>query len=37
MRIYGKISLPGDKSIAHRSIILSVISRGKTVVYNLPG
>jgi len=37
MRIYGKISLPGDKSIAHRSIILSVISRGKTAIYNLPG
>jgi 3-phosphoshikimate 1-carboxyvinyltransferase len=32
----GKISLPGDKSIAHRSIIISAIAKGKTRIYNFP-
>ncbi len=36
VRLTGAINLPGDKSVAHRSIILSAISRGKTVISNLP-
>ncbi len=32
----GSIILPGDKSIAHRAIILSAISSGKTVINNFP-
>lgn len=34
--VRGTITLPGDKSIAHRSIILSAINRGKTRIYNFP-
>ncbi|MFC1658082.1 3-phosphoshikimate 1-carboxyvinyltransferase [Candidatus Omnitrophota bacterium] len=34
--IRGKINLPGDKSIAHRSIIISAIANGKTRIYNFP-
>lgn len=32
----GKVSLPGDKSIAHRAIMLSCLASGKTAVYNFP-
>ncbi len=32
----GKVSLPGDKSIACRSIIISSISSGRTVIENFP-
>ncbi|MCX5700931.1 MAG: 3-phosphoshikimate 1-carboxyvinyltransferase [Candidatus Omnitrophica bacterium] len=32
----GKVILPGDKSIAHRAIILSSISRGKVQIDNFP-
>lgn len=32
----GSIILPGDKSIAHRAIILSAISSGKTIINNFP-
>jgi len=32
----GSISLPGDKSIAHRSIIISSLCKGKTVIDNFP-
>ena len=32
----GSIILPGDKSIAHRAIILSSISFGRTIVKNFP-
>ncbi len=32
----GEVSLPGDKSIAHRSIILSSLSRGLTRIENFP-
>jgi len=32
----GQISLLGDKSIAHRSIIISALSRGKTRIENFP-
>lgn len=35
-RLQGKIVLLGDKSIACRSIIISAISRGKTVIKNFP-
>jgi 3-phosphoshikimate 1-carboxyvinyltransferase len=34
--IRGEIFLPGDKSIAHRSIIISAIAKGKTNIYNFP-
>lgn len=32
----GKVNLPGDKSIAHRALILSALSRGKTILKNFP-
>ncbi len=32
----GKTILPGDKSIAHRALILSAITRGKTTLKNFP-
>ena len=32
----GKITLPGDKSIAHRALILSALSSGKTILKNFP-
>ncbi|TAM37890.1 3-phosphoshikimate 1-carboxyvinyltransferase, partial [bacterium] len=32
----GKITLPGDKSIAHRALIISALSRGKTIIKNFP-
>ena len=32
----GRIKLDGDKSIAHRALILSALSRGKTVLKNFP-
>jgi 3-phosphoshikimate 1-carboxyvinyltransferase len=32
----GKITLPGDKSIAHRAAILSSLARGRTSIYNFP-
>lgn len=32
----GKVILPGDKSIAHRALILSALSRGKTTIKNFP-
>jgi 3-phosphoshikimate 1-carboxyvinyltransferase len=32
----GRIVLPGDKSIAHRALILSALSRGKTILNNFP-
>ncbi|MFH1338996.1 MAG: 3-phosphoshikimate 1-carboxyvinyltransferase [Candidatus Omnitrophota bacterium] len=34
--IRGEISLAGDKSIAHRSIFISAIAKGKTQIYNFP-
>jgi len=34
-KLTGKIFVPGDKSISHRSLILGSISRGETRVYNL--
>lgn len=35
-RVKGEIVLLGDKSIAHRSIIISAITPGKTVISNFP-
>jgi len=32
----GEISLLGDKSIAHRSIIISSLTRGRTIIENFP-
>ncbi|PIQ90802.1 MAG: 3-phosphoshikimate 1-carboxyvinyltransferase [Candidatus Omnitrophica bacterium CG11_big_fil_rev_8_21_14_0_20_41_12] len=32
----GKVNLPGDKSIAHRALILSALSCGKTILKNFP-
>ncbi len=32
----GRIILPGDKSIAHRALILSAISFGRTIINNFP-
>jgi 3-phosphoshikimate 1-carboxyvinyltransferase len=32
----GKVTLPGDKSIAHRSIIISSLSRSPTKIENFP-
>ncbi|MBU0547497.1 MAG: 3-phosphoshikimate 1-carboxyvinyltransferase [Candidatus Omnitrophica bacterium] len=32
----GRISLIGDKSIAHRALIISALSRGKTIIKNFP-
>ena len=31
----GVISVPGDKSISHRAIILSMITQGITKIYNI--
>ncbi len=35
-RVKGLISLPGDKSIAHRCVILSCLSQGLTEIKNFP-
>ncbi|PIP19415.1 MAG: 3-phosphoshikimate 1-carboxyvinyltransferase [Candidatus Omnitrophica bacterium CG08_land_8_20_14_0_20_41_16] len=35
-RFKGRIILPGDKSIAHRAVIVSSISSGRTVIDNFP-
>lgn len=35
-RLRGRISFPGDKSIAHRAVILSSLAAGKTVIENFP-
>ncbi|MCX5703142.1 MAG: 3-phosphoshikimate 1-carboxyvinyltransferase [Candidatus Omnitrophica bacterium] len=36
LHLEGEISLPGDKSIAHRAIILSAITRSLTKIENFP-
>lgn len=36
LRLRGKVALLGDKSIACRSIIISAVSQGKTVIENFP-
>jgi len=35
-RLRGDIYLPGDKSIAHRAVIFSCLSRGRTTIENFP-
>lgn len=35
-RLKGEIRLLGDKSIAHRSVIISAIAQGKTTIKNFP-
>jgi len=35
-RVRGEIILPGDKSIAHRAVIVSAISSGTTLIENFP-
>ncbi|MFA5275951.1 MAG: 3-phosphoshikimate 1-carboxyvinyltransferase [Candidatus Omnitrophota bacterium] len=35
-KLKGKVYLPGDKSIAHRAVILSAIADGKTRINNFP-
>ena len=35
-RVRGEVTLSGDKSIAHRSIILSALCQGKTKIENFP-
>ena len=32
--LIGKIHIPGDKSISHRSIILGSLSEGELTIYN---
>ncbi len=32
----GEVTLPGDKSIAHRAIILSALAQAKTTLKNIP-
>jgi 3-phosphoshikimate 1-carboxyvinyltransferase len=34
--IKGELTLPGDKSISHRSLIFSAMSKGRSVIQNLP-
>jgi len=33
----GEISVPGDKSIAHRAVILGSVARGRSRIFNLSG
>ncbi|MBU1999201.1 MAG: 3-phosphoshikimate 1-carboxyvinyltransferase, partial [Candidatus Omnitrophica bacterium] len=35
-RARGEVTLPGDKSIAHRALLLSAITKGNTVINNFP-
>lgn len=35
-RLTGRLNLPGDKSIAHRAVILSSITEAKTTIQNFP-
>ncbi len=34
-RVRGIISVPGDKSISHRAVILAALARGKSTIYGL--
>jgi len=33
----GEITVPGDKSIAHRAVILASVARGRSRIFNLSG
>jgi 3-phosphoshikimate 1-carboxyvinyltransferase len=37
LALRGAITVPGDKSIAHRAVILSAIAQGESRIYNLSG
>jgi len=32
--LYGTITVPGDKSISHRAIMIGALAEGDTVIYN---
>jgi len=34
-KVSGELKLPGDKSISHRAVMFSSLSKGKSVIYNL--
>lgn len=34
IKVKGKLNLPGDKSISHRSVMLSALANGKSEIYN---
>ncbi len=36
MKISGTLSIPGDKSVSHRAIMLGAIARGESTIYNIP-
>ncbi|MFH1198620.1 MAG: 3-phosphoshikimate 1-carboxyvinyltransferase [Candidatus Omnitrophota bacterium] len=36
MFVRGPVFLPGDKSIAHRALVLSALSKGRTLISNFP-
>ena len=35
--LHGEISVPGDKSIAHRAVILASVAKGRSRIFNLSG
>src|SRR5688572_5472380 len=35
-KLKGEIKVPGDKSIAHRAVILNAIANGRAVIENFP-
>src|SRR5580765_3058442 len=35
--LQGDITVPGDKSIAHRAVIFGSVARGRTRIFNLSG
>jgi 3-phosphoshikimate 1-carboxyvinyltransferase len=35
-KIKGELTLPGDKSISHRSLIFSAMGKGRSIIQNLP-
>ena len=34
-KIKGELVLPGDKSISHRSVMLTSLAKGKSFIHNL--
>ena len=34
-KVAGSLSLPGDKSISHRSVIFSSMAEGESIIHNL--
>ena len=33
--LYGKVTVPGDKSISHRALLFGAIAEGKTIIEGL--